>query len=109
MDAPPIVRRLVSYAPIGIIVLLFGAPLLIWAVNDDQSPIQTVKAPGRVLTVEDLPGPGGRVTVTLEDGSKVVVEPENLPQGLWQGDKVVVSTTTDGNGNVTRSLEPAKL
>jgi hypothetical protein len=43
MDAPPFVRRLFSYAPIGIIILLFGAPLLIWAMKDDSSPIQTVK------------------------------------------------------------------
>jgi hypothetical protein len=66
MDAPPIVRRLFGLAPIGIIILLFGAPLLIWAVKDDPSPIQTVKSPGRVLAIDDLPGPGGRVTVTLE-------------------------------------------
>jgi hypothetical protein len=108
MDAPPFVRRLFSYAPIGIIILLFGAPLLIWAVKDDPSPIQTVKAPGRVLAIEDLPGPGGRVTVTLEDGSQVVVEPDNLPHELEQGDRVIVSTTTDGDGKVMRSLETVK-
>lgn len=108
MDAPPFVRRLFSYAPIGIIVLLFGAPLLIWAMKDDSSPIQTVKVPGRVLAIEDLPGPGGRVTVTLDDGSKVVVEPENLPQELEKGDRVIISTTTDSDGKVTRALERAK-
>jgi hypothetical protein len=44
----------------------------------------------------------------LNDGSEVVVEPENLPQELVKGDQVVVSTTTDGDGKVTRSLEIAK-
>ncbi|GEM_PF-1287470 len=108
MDTPPFVRRLFSYAPIGIIVLLFGAPLLIWAVRDTDSPIQTVKVPGRVLAIEDLPGPGGRVTVTLDDGTEVVILPEILPRQLERGDKVVVSTTTDSDGKVTRALEPAK-
>ncbi len=108
MDTPRFVRRMFSFAPLGIIVLLFGAPLLIWAVRQQDSPIQTVKVPGRVLAIEDLPGPGERVTVTLEDGSQIVLEPQELPQQFEQGDKVVVSTTTDGDGKVTRALEVAK-
>jgi len=105
MDLPVSIRRLFGLTPLLIIVLLFGAPLLIWAVRDNPSPIETVKRPGRVLAIEDLPGPGDRVTVSLDDGTQLVVEPQNLPPDLAAGDKVVVIERQGENGKVTRSLE----
>lgn len=105
-EAPPLLRRLAPFAPFLIIAVLFGAPLLIWAVKTDPSPIQTVKVPGRILSIEDLPGPGGRVTVGLDDGSTATVEPKHLPQELEQGDNVVLLKKTGEDGAVTMELEP---
>lgn len=104
-EAPPLLRRLAPLAPFLIIAVLFGAPLLIWAVKTDPSPIQTVKVPGRILSIEDLPGPGGRVTVGLGDGSTATVEPEHLPQELEQGDDIVVLKKTDEGGRITYDLD----
>ena len=109
MNMPAFVRRLFGLTPLLIIVLLFGAPLLIWAVQDNTSPIEVVKRPGRVLAIEDLPGPGGRVRVTLDDGAEITVEPRNLPPGLATGDKVVVLESAGSDGQISRDLEtPAK-
>ena len=106
-----VLRSAVALGEVGLALSPWApAPRPCWVDEIDADWLTSVlaaKVPAaRVLSIEDLPGPGGRVTVGLEDGTTATVEPEHLPQEIETGDDVVLLKKTGEDGAVTLELEP---
>ncbi|MGB3500552.1 MAG: hypothetical protein WBA44_02935 [Mesorhizobium sp.] len=107
METPFIFRQLARFAPLIIIVAIFGAPLLIWSVKSDPSPIRTERMNGRVVAVVPEGQEPERVTVELEDGSRITLTLDDLPPDVRRDMRLLVVKTTDADGDVDYDVEPA--
>lgn len=105
------VRRLSGLLPLLVVGALFVAPLVIWLVKKDPSPIDRVKVPGRIVEVVELPAKGsGEATlsmvVKLDTGEVIEFETPGKKVARAPGARVTVVKTSLADGDVTYGIEP---